>query len=261
MAYAEFNDQTAPLFGGEINPPAFGFGKSQNTNTQPSIPRGNSWFGTNCKDYGPHPFLYGAICSSPGYTTNQMVISPSVFVIFVAFSVIMKRKSAQPGGNIYYYNQVKVHKFYLDRRRRLRDMLNDPVLTKDMEKMYGDLSSLRERVKQWESDGFAIQKKEDDGCVKGSGGRVHVPWIQSANIFLRLTFVFTMYFNFNRWTMMIWLTSLVHLVDNMLLHKAAIARVGGKEGTKSEDKGLIANVGVPVAEVDVGVPVDLAMVV
>eukprot|EP01083_Nonionella_stella_P014616 41040_1 len=220
---------------------------------------GSSWLDMNCYKYvggQPRPFLYGVMCSSSMHNTGEMVIAASVLVMFILLSVLLKRKSARPGGRIYQYNQSRVHMFYSNKRRRLRDMLNDPILVKDMEKRYGDLSSLRESVKQWESDGFAIQKKEDDGCTNGSGGRVTVPWVETANVWLALTFSITMYFNFNVLTMTILLTTVVHWVDNMLLRKAAVARVGRGESKNSENKGLIADTGVPVPEADVGVPVN-----
>mmetsp|Transcript_1501 Transcript_1501/g.2731 ORF Transcript_1501/g.2731 Transcript_1501/m.2731 type:complete len:166 (-) Transcript_1501:63-560(-) len=140
------------------------------------VPRGRHWdsptvasssldINCNTNPMVPTPFLYGVMCSSPAYITNMLFF----FAVTIAFSVIMKRRSARPGGRIYQYNQSKVHKLLSDRKRRLRDMLNDPVLERDMKRQYGDLSSLRESVAQWELDDFALQKKEDDDCVKVGG--------------------------------------------------------------------------------------------
>ena len=135
-------------------------------------------------------------------------------------------------------------------------MLNDPVLVRDMERRYGDISSLRESVKQWEVDGFALQKKEENDFIK-VGPKLVVPWIKTANIWLLMILFVTLYFNFGLFTMMIVLASLVHIIDNMLLQRAIISARsrGGKDRSNTEND-VVAVVGVPVPVADVGIPVN-----
>ena len=220
-------------------------------------PTNNNWLDMNCyKQNIPSPFLYGLACSNPANITDQMEIASCVFLFVIVCSVVLKRQSAKPGGHIYQYNQIKVHKILTDKRHRLRDMLNDPVLVKDMERRYGDITSLRDVVHQWETDGFTLQKKESDDCIKVRG-IVYVPWIRIANTCLVLTTLMTLYCNFGVLTSMILTMNLVHLVDNALLHKAAVARHNGRDWNKSEKGKVVAAVGVPVSisEVESGIPV------
>ena len=204
-----------------------------------------------------HPFLYGVMSlpASYGDMAGMMEMTTIAFAIVasaIVLSVIMKRRSAKPGGRIYQYNQRKVRKLLSDRRRRLRDMLNDPVLVRDMERRYGDISSLRESV----DDGFALQKKEDEDFIK-VGPKQVVPWIKTANIWLLMILFVTLYFNFGLFTMMIVLASLVHIIDNILLQRAIIfARSRGGKDRSNTKNDIVAAVGVPVPVVDVGIPIN-----
>lgn len=220
------------------------------------IPR-NNWLDMNCYNYKevmPSPFIYGLLCSSPTHSTDQIKIFCFVAALTIIVSVFIKRRSAQPGGRIYQYNQGKIYETISNKRRRLRDMLNDPVLVRDMERRYGDLTSLRESVQQWELDCFAVQKKECDQFLK-VGGELTVPWIKSMNVSLVFVDCLVLYLNFNPVTSMILLGSLVHQVDNMLLLRAVVELNGKERGGKSRSNNDIAVVGVPVPDVDVGVPV------
>lgn len=222
---------------------------------------GSNWLDLNCNAPSHTPFLYGLMCSSPVYITQQMATYALIFACLVITSVIIKRVSAAtPGGRIYKYNQQKVHKILSDRRRRLRDLLNDPLLVRDMESRYGDLTSLRESVRQWEDDGFALQKKDDDVGVK-VGGKLVVPWIKTMNIWLCIIFFVTFYCNANDVTLIILVMCFVHMIDNLLLQRAAMARVVGRGGrndqsNKLESNNIVAAVGVPLPEADVGLPVE-----
>ncbi|KAL7547066.1 hypothetical protein ACHAWF_010389 [Thalassiosira exigua] len=208
----------------------------------------------------PSSFLYGAT-RSPRYgygeaaeCLSHLFVSAPWYAVPIALSVIFKRRSAKPGGTIHRCNQRRANELRSDRRRRLRDMLSDPVLVRDLEGRYGDLTSLRESVRQWEGDGFALQKKEEEDFVKVGGDAV-VPWIRIANVWLSLALSVTLYCAYNPLTTMILLASAVHIVDNMLIRRDALAR-GRRREAKSEMRGLVADVGVPIPEAEVGVPVD-----
>jgi len=178
-------------------------------------------------------------------------------VLLLVLSVVAKRKSARPGGCIHRYNRRHVRDALSRKRRRLRDMLNDPLLVRDMEARYGDLTSLRESVRQWECDGFALQKKEEaEDCIKANGAYV-VPWIRIMNGWLVVLASLTMYLSYGLPTVLILLGCFVHLADNVLLHRAATARssVRGTEQSKKSGDTVLAAVGVPVEDVEVGVPV------
>ena len=112
-----------------------------------------------------------------------------LWIGIIAFSIVRKRASAQAGGKIYSSNQAKVHKTLTERRRQLRDILNDPVLLQDMQYRYGDLTALICLVEEWKKNGFQVDKKND--CIK-NGKSVVVPWIRYMNILLILS-VFVSY--------------------------------------------------------------------
>lgn len=213
---------------------------------------GSSWL--DCRMWGggtPSPFLYGIMCSSPIYITPQKIIFTALVFIFIIKSVFIKRRSAScPDGHIYKYNQKRVHKILSDKRRKLRDLLNDPILARDVETRYGDISSLRESVKQWQEDEFTLQKKDVDVGVK-VGGSLTVPWIKVSTVWLCLIFFLTLNLNFSTLTLMILTASLVHIIDNLLIQRAAVAKhvagTGGKTyKSKPEASCVVAAAGVPL---------------
>ena len=229
--------------------------------------------GMNCNSdwQHPRPFLYDVLCSTPLENDNEppvpipgalvqyfpgtaaCIISAYILVyaIPIAISVILKRRSARPGGRLYLYNQRKVHKTLSDKRRRLRDMLNDPVLVRDMERRYGDLSSLREKVQDWESDDFQLQKEE----FVRNGSTIHLPWLREMTVFLALTLVMLLYCEMNGFTSFVVMGSLAHFVDNLFIQRAANKRWGeGKNDRKPNDEKIVAAVGVPVPMAEEGVP-------
>ena len=180
------------------------------------------------------------------YITPQKIIFTALVFIFIIKSVFIKRRSAScPDGHIYKYNQKRVHKILSDKRRKLRDLLNDPILARDVETRYGDISSLRKSVKE-----FTLQKKDDDVGVK-VGGSLTVPWIKVSTVWLLFIFFLTLNLNFSTLTLMILTASLVHIIDNLLIHRAAVAKhvagTGGKTyKSKPEASCVVAAAGVPL---------------
>ena len=88
------------------------------------------------------------------YETHVLAITAMLWAIISAFTIYVKRRSAMPGGKIYKYNQRKVHQVLSERRRQLRDILRDPILLVDMQRRYGDLTSLLEIIADWEAHGY-----------------------------------------------------------------------------------------------------------
>ena len=105
------------------------------------------------------------------------VIDSLIWAAIIALSVILKRRSAQPGGMIYLYNQSEVHKIMSERSRRLRDILKDPALLQDVKWRHGDLTSLFDLVAEWQSDGFKQRKDESVEIFS----MTFVPWISNMN--------------------------------------------------------------------------------
>ncbi|KAL9185773.1 hypothetical protein ACHAXT_003550 [Thalassiosira profunda] len=235
----------------------------QDVATMKERPLSGGRLGMNCNSgwQHPRPFLYDVLCSTPlanadfvrtAYFpgTAACIISAYIlaYAIPIAISVVLKRRSARPGGRLYQYNQRKVHQTISDKRRQIRDMINDPVLVRDMERRYGDLSSLREKVQDWESDDFQIEKEECAGKIS---------WLREMNVSLVLIDLMLFYFEMNCWTAFIMLASFAHFVDNLLIQRAANKRWGGGEDDrKPSDKKIVAAVGVPVPEAEVGVPLE-----
>jgi hypothetical protein len=183
--------------------------------------------------------------------TYQMGSKALIFAVLAAFSLVAKRRSARPGGLIYEYNRGIARKHFSDRRREIRDMLNDPLLARDVERRYGDVSSLREWVERWEGDDFAPLKNEGgDDSIKVGGNYLFL-WITVANKWLSVLSVVALTFIYISWAKWILFVSLMHIYDNRLLQRAAITRYRKKSG----ERGIIVAVGVPVPDVEVGIPV------
>ena len=127
-------------------------------------------------------------------------------------------------------------------------MLNDPLLTQDVDRRYGDVSSLRDWVERWEGDDFAPLKNEGgDDSIKVGGKRLF-PWITVANKWLSMLSVIALIFIYISWAKLILLVSLVHICGNRLLQIA-----GNRK--KSGEGGIIVVMGVPAPNVEVGIPV------
>jgi len=210
---------------------------------------------SSCDGYAKFTFLFGLYCEAPLHIGWWQYILLFILPITTS-SVILKRRSAR-NGYIYTYNQRTVIKSISDKRRKLRDMLNDPLLVTDLEGRYGDLTSLRESVKQWEIDDFSIAKKEADDCLKDKG-MWYVPWIFTANMWLLMTVFGTLYCSFTESTLFIMTLCLVNIVDNMMIQKAI---VGKRTCNTSNSSNVEVAVGVPVQDADVGVPINDAKVI
>jgi len=200
-------------------------------------------------------FVFGLYCKAPLHIGWWQYIFIIILPITIS-SVILKRKSAR-NGFIYTYNQRTVIKSISDKRRKLRDMLNDPMLVNDMKHRYGDLTSLRESVRQWEIDEFKLQKKEEDDILKDKGV-LYVPWIFTTNMWLLMTVFGTLYCSFTESTLFIMTLCLVNIVDNMMIQKAI---VGKRTCNTSNSSNVEVAVGVPVQDADVGVPINDAKVI
>eukprot|EP00579_Thalassiosira_antarctica_P002229 CAMPEP_0201871400 /NCGR_PEP_ID=MMETSP0902-20130614/4321_1 /ASSEMBLY_ACC=CAM_ASM_000551 /TAXON_ID=420261 /ORGANISM="Thalassiosira antarctica, Strain CCMP982" /LENGTH=951 /DNA_ID=CAMNT_0048397369 /DNA_START=166 /DNA_END=3021 /DNA_ORIENTATION=- len=173
----------------------------------------------------------------------EIAIVASLWAAIIVLSVIVKRRSARPGGRVYLYNQSRVHKILSERRRRLNDILKDPILKDDMKRRYGDLTSLLAVVAEWQSHGF--QQKKDE-CVK-IGKWVAVPWIRHVNGCLFFITYMTFYCGFDEvLSLMILSMAFVHLIDNMVLYRAATVKGAPRI---AESKSLFAAVGIPVIEI------------
>ena len=84
---------------------------------------------------------------------------------------------------------------FSDRRRTIWDMLNDLLLTRDVERRYGDVSSLHDWIERWEGDDFAPLKNEGgDDSIK-VGGKHLFPWITVANKLLFMLLVIALTFS------------------------------------------------------------------
>jgi len=200
-------------------------------------------------------FIFGLYCEAPLHVGWWQYIFLFILPITIS-SVILKRKSSR-NGYIYTYNQRIVIKSISDKRRKLRDMLNDPMLVNDMEHRYGDLTSLRESVRQWEIDEFKLQKKEEDDILKDKGV-LYVPWIFTANMWLLMIVFGTLYCSFTESTVFVMTFCLVNIVDNIMIQKAI---VGKRTCNTSNSSNVEVAVGVPVQDADVGVPINNAKVI
>lgn len=189
------------------------------------------------------PYLYGLANLYPtydAYDVLEIAIVASLWAAIILLSVIVKRRSARPGGRVYLYNQSRVHKILSERRRRLNDILKDPILKDDMKRRYGDLTSLLAVVAEWQSHGF--QQKKDE-CVK-IGKWFFVPWIRHVNGCLFFITYMTFYCGFDEvLSLMILSMAFVHLLDNMVLYRAATVK--GAPWI-AESGSLFAAVGIPV---------------
>ena len=127
-------------------------------------------------------------------------------------------------------------------------MLNDPLLTRDVDRRYGDVSSLHDWVERWEGDDFDPLKNEGgDDSIK-VGGKHLFPWITVANKLLFMLLVIALTFIYISWAKLILFVSLVHICNNRLLQRAG-------NWKKSGEGGIIVVVGVPAPNVEVGIPV------
>ena len=181
------------------------------------FPPGAAWLDMNCRGDG-FPFAWGALCAPPSVFAWHL----PCFAVVVAATVALKRRSAlRPGGWIHGHNKRLVRKALGDQKRRMRDLLKDPVLARDMERRYGDVSSLRHSVERWELDGFAMQKKDEEDYVKSK----ELPWIRTVNGWLSLLLFLTMYASFSAGTLFVVLMCSAHLVDNVLLQRRCIAEL------------------------------------
>lgn len=185
---------------------------------------------------------------TPVYDTRYILKTASAALLWatiIAASVISKRRSALPGGRIYSYNQTKVHKILSERMRKLRDILEDPVLREDTKRRYGDLTSLLGLVAEWQSRGFQdVQKKNE--YVK-NGTKIFVPWIGNMTSWLFIITYVTHFCGFNHvLSMMILPATVVHVIDNVLLYRATIAKAAPKI---AENEGALAAVGIPVVQI------------
>ena len=162
-------------------------------------------------------------------------------------------------------------------------MLSDPLLARDAERRYGDVSSLREWAERVGGGSFADPRKDEGGdeFIK-VGGAIVVPWIREMNILLStLSLVMLTIphlqstisgqsFTHNPWAIKILIMSLAHIADNLMLQRSAISRhrnksdggrgivvaVGVPVRNKSDGgRGIVVAVGVPVPDVEVGVAV------
>ena len=74
------------------------------------------------------PFIYGLM-----YNSIDMAYTLACVIFPAALSVFFKRCSAQKqGGYIYNYNKEMVQQGRSKRRKKILDMLNDPILVKDV---------------------------------------------------------------------------------------------------------------------------------
>lgn len=176
------------------------------------------------------------------YLDCPIAFAALFWMTIVTLSVVIKRRSARPGGMIYMYNQRRVHNIMSKRKRLLCAILEDPILLHDMKARYGDLTSLLCVVAKWQSHGFE-QKKDE--CVK-TGKTVVVPWIRAMNGCMFVIIPISCYLIFDEFlilSMMILSMVFVHILDNLVLYRAAAGKVAPR---MAEREGLFAAVGIPV---------------
>ena len=220
--------------------------------------------GLTCRGYRESSFVYGWLCERQGHSYAAV----SFAALLIAASVLLKRRIVSPGF-IREWNRADdwAARRIRDRRRKLRDMVNDPVLARDIERRNGDLTSLRASVREWERSGFFdVTKKElaDEQVVM-----VGVS-IRAFNRLLLIVFFMTMYHSYSSVAAFVVAFCAVHILDNLALHRAAAKRrasSSSRRGQQSQGQGndraeeramdLIGQevaVGVPVNDAEVAVP-------
>ena len=203
------------------------------------------------KTFSPHQF--GLVTSIMTYfAEHQEIVQDNalpafIWVAIIALSITFKRRSALPGGNIYLHNQRRVQQILSKRRRRLRAMLEDPILLNDMEVRYGKLTNLIKTVKGRPFDKWWQGERKDEFVrIKG---KIFVPWLIDMTIGLILFLPIT-YLCFGDSAplsaVMTLVMYFVHFIDNMMLYKAASVK-GASRDTKND--GIFVAVGVPIIEI------------
>ena len=221
------------------------------------------WF-EEFRGYDEPSFVYGWLCERQGHSYAAV----SFAALLIAASVLLKRRIVSPGF-IREWNRADdwAARRIRDRRRKLRDMVNDPVLARDIERRNGDLTSLRALVREWERSGFFdVTKKElADEQVVMVGVSIH-----AFNRLLLIVFFMTMYHSYSSVAAFVVAFCAVHILDNLALHRAAAKRrasSSSRRGQQSQGQGndraeeramdLIGQevaVGVPVNDAEVAVP-------
>ena len=233
------------------------------------------WF-EEFRGYDEPSFVYGWLCERQGHSYTAV----SFAALLIAASVLLKRRIVSPAGLdvkrrivipgfIREWNRADdwAARRIRDRRRKLRDMVNDPVLARDIERRNGDLTSLRASVREWERSGFFdVTKKEvSDEQVVMVGVSIH-----AFNRLLLIVFFMTMYHSYSSVAAFVVAFCAVHILDNLALHRAAAKRrasSSSRRGQQSQGQGnnraeeraidLIGQevaVGVPVNDAELAVP-------
>jgi len=126
-------------------------------------------------------------CTMNGIPTaipnTQAPLQPTILIITTLFlpltilTLFLKRKSILPGGYLHRYNHRAIQRRQHEKIRRVRDVLNDPILSRDLERrlrntlkdetlVQEEMAAFRRFVSRWEGGNTFCDVTNIDGDIE-----------------------------------------------------------------------------------------------
>lgn len=180
----------------------------------------------------------------------------TMWLCVILLSIYIKRNSLRPGGYLYKYDKKRICKEKANRRRRLRDTLNDPLLVKHWEKKMeytlGSAELAKEEIRHWRETVVRWEQEGDDefkdAVFYRRRGHIVVPSLRLATacLCMPLWCLFVLPNSVLTWMYVLLVAG--HLVDNRLIvRKYQRMNVGPRSTSAGDSDKAFAAIGIPVA--------------